>query len=299
MGIRTQQPLLILLAAALLSVPSLAQDDEVKKEQPDAQVVREATIVALKDLAAAYSSKRRTAFMKLVSDDFSGDLGTLEDALSSDFRAYRAISLSIIPRNVEVKGDRAGVNFRFDMTAADDRGQNRKFGGQAAYTFVYEKGKAKLLRMDRTPIFGTSLSSVENPVPKSQGAAPQEQTTQAPGCNTTTVSGSGSFDSDAMQGFRFDTHSTVPQASADIRQGAGPTLLTNAPATIAEMGPCNLSGVTAPPATVNDSVVPLEVGSCYAVRTAADKFAVFKVVSFASNVTTIQFKFQPSGARCF
>ncbi|MBI3504175.1 MAG: hypothetical protein HY059_04985 [Proteobacteria bacterium] len=253
---------------------------------------------ALQNIAAAYTAKRRTLFMRLVSDDFRGDLGTLEDALSSDFRAYRTIDLQIFPSNVSVKGKKAQVQFSFDMTVTNDRGRNSKFGGQGAYTMIEESGKWKLYQMDRTQLFGTSLSSVENPVPKSQGAAPTPAPS-APGCNTTTESGSASIDSDIGQGgYKFETRSAVQSANGDFNYGS-PDFNAGPGAGIVDMGPCNLANVTTPPASITGMTAAGVVGDCYAIRTANEKYAVIKPTSIVGNAVNFQFKFQPTGARCF
>lgn len=264
-------------------------------------------VASLRALASAYSDKRRTPFMRLVSDDFTGDLGTLEDALSSDFRSYRTIVLSVTPNQTVVKGSRVQVLFRFDMTTTDDLGGTSKFSGQAAYTFIDEDGKSKLYTMDHTPIFGTSLSSVENPISRSQGAPTTSGGTSAPGNGSSlcgnVITGSGFIGNNGESpavAFDFSTQSNVNGASGDIAVFAG-NLSTNGAAAITDVGPCDINTFSQLPVAINDSSDPLVVGDCYGVRTNMTKFAVVKITSVGGGGTNANFlyKYQTSGARCF
>lgn len=281
--------------------PDSKPSDADKTPAPPSSADLSARAVAsLRGLASAYSDKRRTPFMKFVSDDYTGDLGTLEDALSSDFRSYRTIVLAVTPNQTTVKALMTQVQFRFDMTVTDDQGKTTKFAGQAVYTFVDENGRSKLYRMDRTPIFGTSLSSVENPVAKSQGAP----TSTAAGGNTApnscgaTVTGSASINSETGQSFNFGTQSTGSSGSGDI-EAIGSNFSTNGGSAISDLGSCDINSFTQDPATISDSSDPVNVGDCYAIRTGAGKYGVFSVTSSNAGVVTFQYKYQPSGQRCF
>jgi hypothetical protein len=284
---------------------------------------------ALRDLAAAYTGKQRTQFMRHVSDDFTGDLGAFEDALSSDFRSYRTINLSMIPDQVSIKGARAQVTFHFNMTVTNDQGKNTRYNGNAAYTFVDENGKANLLTMDRTPIFGTSLSSVENPIAKSQGTAPTPvgsppvspaldsgATAQAPvgsplapawsqptaqasdPCLPTTLSASVTLPTSGSS-FSFDLAAIAGTAAGDIEIDSYPQIYTNGGAAITDLGACSLSALTLDPAVINSLTVTASVGECYAVLTNASKYAAFRIVSYISGKVTLQYKYQKNGQRCF
>jgi hypothetical protein len=274
---------------------------------PSNEELTSRAIAALRGLAAAYNDKRRTPFMRLVSDDFTGDLGTLEDALSSDFRSYRTIVLSVIPNQTVVKGLKVQVQFRYDMTTTDDFGGTSKFAGQAAYTFVDEDGKAKLYSMDRTPIFGTSLSSVENPIARSQGTPTASGGTTAPGGGASVcgnvLSGSatvGSIGENPATSFDFGTQSNVSSGSGDLSAFVG-SLSANGSAALVDAGPCDINTFSQDPVTISDASDTANVGDCYPVRTNGAKFAVVKVTSVANGGAAISFlyKYQTSGARCF
>lgn len=264
-------------------------------------------IASLRGLVSAYNDKRRTPFMRLVSDDFTGDLGTLEDALSSDFRSYRTIVLVVTPNQTVVRGLKTQVQFRFDMTATDDFGGTAKYSGQAAYTFVDEDGKSKLYQMDRTPIFGTSLSSVENPIPKSQGAptsgvaaAPGNQSSSGCGNVLTGTASIGSIGETPAVSFDFGTQSTVSSGSGDLSVFSG-NWSTNGSAALVDLGPCDINAFTQDPTTITDSSDPIVVGDCYPIRTNSGKFAVIKALSTTNGGAGASFyyKYQTSGARCF
>lgn len=312
MGIRAQGQILRLLvsAACLAASAGNSRATELKRVEytappdsaapSDAEVAARAT-TALLDLAYAYSQKRRTSFMRLVSDDYAGDLGTLEDALSSDFRSYRTVNLSIIPDQAAAQGLRTQVQFHFNLTVTNDQGQLAKFSGAAAYTFVEEKGRAKLLKMDRTPIFGTSLSSLENPIPRSQGAptaTPPAGKSSAPevGCQPS-ISGNGAVNDDVAPGYSFSSQSQTNQGDIGYFSGS----IAAAPGGgLSDLGPCSIASFTQDPASVNDTSENAAVGECYAVRTPAGQYAVFRISSFTPTLMNFQFKFQPAtGIRCF
>ena len=261
-------------------------------------------VQALRDLASYYNQKRRTPFMKLVSDDFTGDLGTLEDALSSDFRAYRTIDLQIRPDNSVARGAKATVQFTYDLTIANDQGVNSKFSGHASYIFQQEGKKVLLLQMSNNPIFGTSLSSIENPVAQSQGTPTQSQpagTVATPGCTSTTRRGSGTLNA-GTSGFKFDTQSNVAEGQSDVFAAAG-SLEVNPGGGIVDVGPCNLATFSTPPASITGSSAFASVGDCYAIKTLSGKYAAILITNLVSpgDISTANFnyEFQPSGARCF
>ena len=279
------------------------------KEQAEQKLAAD-SVQTLRDLAAAYNQKRRTPFMRLVSDDFAGDLGTLEDALSSDFRSYRTIDLEIRPDNSVAHGLKATVQFTYDLTIANDQGINSKFSGHASYIFHQEGKKVMLYQMSNNPIFGTSLSSIENPVATSQGTKTQAQapgTTATPSsappppCSASTLRGSGTLHA-GITGFKFDTQSNAAEGQSDVFAAAG-NLDTNPGGGIFDVGPCNLAAFTTPPASINPSFQFASVGDCYAIKTLSGKYAAIVITSLVSpgDISTAGFnyEFQPSGARCF
>jgi len=283
----------VVASTATVSASSTTAPAAEAAAAPDEPFAARAS-AAMIALATAYTEKRRSAFMRLVSDDFDGELGTLEDALSSDFRSYRTIDLSVIPTQVtEIRG-KALVVFTYNLNITDDQGVNNKFAGQASYTFVDEKGKAKLFRMDRTPIFGTSLSSIDNPMAASQGAAPG-QGANAPGCRAP-VTGNSTLGTDSGNGFKFASQQVVSQSASDfIFTGL---VLTQNGAGVVDVGPCSLLALI-PPASITGVSAPQNVGDCYAFRTATGQYGAIKITGSSGATYYFQYAYQPSGARCF
>lgn len=259
---------------------------------------------SLRKLAEAYSAKRRSAFMRLVSDDFAGDLSILEDALVKDFRNYRSVNLDLIPNRVEIEGPSASVEFYYNLTIVDDRGVNSKFSGRSNYVFRQEDGKVRLYKMEKPILFGNSLPSSENPVAASQNSL-TERESEAPGAQSA-IRGSGAvMDPDIANpdgGFKFDSQSNVPQSSADILKSGG-NIAASPGGGIVSLGACDLDSVASAPSAITGSSAAANVGECYAVRTAANLYASLRITSIAGALgpTTITFdyKFQPGGSSSF
>lgn len=290
--------------SAALPLPVLPVSPATPSAEQAQQRLAADAVQALRDLASFYNQKRRTPFMKLVSDGFTGDLGTLEDALSSDFRSYRTINLQVRPDNSVAHGTRATVQFTYDLTISNDQGTNTKFSGHASYIFQQEGKKVMLYQMSSNPIFGTSLSSIENPVATSQGtptqSAPPGAPPSTPGCTGTTVRGSGTLTA-GFSGYKFDTQSSSAEGQADL-YATSSGLSVNPGGGIVDVGPCNLAAFNTPPAMINGSSVPAVRGDCYAIKTLSGKYAAIFLSSFTvgdPSTGRFNFEFQPSGARCF
>ena len=279
------------VSASSSTAPADASTTTLSGLGPDGTLAERASS-ALIALATFYSERHRSPFMRLVSDDFDGELGTLEDALSSDFRSYRTIDLSVIPTQVVVTKDKALIVFTYSLNVTDEFGVNNKFAGQAAYTFVDEKGKAKLYRMDRTPIFGTSLSSIDNPMARSQGTAPG-QGSSAPGCSGV-LAGNASANEET-QGFKFSSQSVTTTSSSDFFASGG--IFTNNGAGVVDVGPCTLTTLV-PPASISGTTASVNIGDCYAFRTGTGQYAAIKALASGASFT-FQYVYQPNGSRCF
>ena len=266
---------------------------------------------ALQDLADAYSAKNRSAFMRLLSEDFAGDLSTLEDALIKDFRSYRSVNLDLIPDRVDIQGASASVEFHYNLTVVSDQGANDKFSGRSSYVFHQEDGKARLYKMENPILFGNSLPPSENPIAVSQNPVLSAGST-APGAQnvirgSATITpgrpGGAGGPGTPGSGFKFSTQSNVPDSSADIFKQGG-NIAANQEGAIVLIGSCNLDSVTKAPASITGSSAAANAGECYAVRTAADKYAVLRVTSTGgalggTSTTSFDYKFQPSGSTSF
>ncbi len=267
---------------------------------------------ALQELADAYSAKRRTAFMRLVSPDFSGDVSTFEDALVKDFRTYSSVNLSLTPDRVVVQGDMASVEFHYNLTVVNEQGVNKTFSGRSNYTFRREEGKVRLYKMDKPVIFGNSLPASENPMDAGQNslsaagsAAPGVQDTIRGSAEITAATPGGAGGPGAPgSGFSFNTQSaTLPaDASTDIFVDPSNKIWASRGGTIVTIGACNLESVASAPGTITGTSAAAAAGECYAVKTAAGKYAVLRVTwipSIAAHDLGFTYKFQPGGSNAF
>ncbi len=278
--------------------------DPIAQGPPPAAEFEAAARETLQKLAEAYGAKRRSAFMKLVSDDFMGDMEILEDALLKDFRNYRVVNIDLIPDKVEVQGPLASVEFRYNLTVISGEGANTKFSGRSSYVFRRENGKVKLYKMQRPIIFGNSIPLDENPLASGQNS-PLEAESTAPGMQGT-VRGSAVVQEGAAVAsisFDFDTQSNVAESSADIRK-SGLDIVANAGGGIVSIGSCNLDTVASVvPSAISGNSAPANERECYAIRTADNKYAVLLITTIAGALgpETIMFdyKFQPSGSSSF
>jgi hypothetical protein len=317
-SVSTAAPISLSTQAASASVSSFPLEvlstgaATTTKEQTEQKLAAD-SLQALRDLAAFYSAKRRSPFMRLVPDDFTGDLGTFEDALSSDFRSYRTISLVVRPDNVVVRGQRATVQFTYDLTIVTDQGVNTLFSGHATYVFQQEGRKVLLYQMSNNPIFGTSLSSIENPVAKSQGtptqtppvpgtpSTPVPAAAATPPCSATTLHGTGTINA-GTNGYRFSTQSNATPGQSDVYANPN-SLVVNPGGGIVDVGPCNLTTFTMAPASINGSSAVAVNGDCYAIKTLLGNYAAILLTSVVSpgdiSFVNFNYEYQPSGARCF
>lgn len=295
----------LVLAAATSHAAKAEKDDLLAAPKLEA-----AAKETLRKLADAYSAKRRSAFMRLVSEDFAGDLSTLEDALAKDFRDYRSVNLDLRPDKVEVQGLSASVSFRYNLAVVSDQGANKTFRGRSSYVFHREDdGKVRLYKMEKPILFGNSLPSPENPVAAGQKSMSAAEST-APG-RQDTIRGSASIaDVCGAPGvaFKFETQSSStfgaggPDPSADIYRSGG-NIAANTASAVVSIGDCELEAVTSAPGTITGRSAPANVGECYAVRTVNGKYAVLRVTSmalaFSGCSLSFDYRFQPSGSTSF
>ncbi|MDO8803745.1 MAG: hypothetical protein Q7R35_04890 [Elusimicrobiota bacterium] len=267
----------------------------------------------LQELAEAYSAKRRTAFMKLVSQNFSGDVSTFEDALVKDFRTYSSVNLSITPDSVVAQGDMAAVEFHYNLTVVNEQGVNKTFSGRSNYTFRDEDGKVRLYKMEKPIIFGNSLTSTENPMDAGQhslsAAASSVPGLQSTLFGTAIVASFPCISSLPGAAFQFETQSrktfdsTGLDRSADIFRFGDGTLRPLSGGAIVSIGNCSLGSVASAPGIVSGNSATPNVGECYAFKTGAGKYAVLRInsVELALSGCALEFsyKYQPSGSNAF
>jgi hypothetical protein len=289
---------IFVLAAVLSSTGAARAAEEESNPPPSAAQLETAAREALKSLAEAYTAKRRSAFMRFVSDEFLGDSEVLEDALAKDFRNYRSVNLDLIPDRVQVQAPLTSIEFHYNLNVITDQGVNSNFSGRSNYVFRWEEGKSKLYKMDRPIIFGNSLPSSENPVASSQNS-PTAAASTVPGAlgGSATQSGSASIQ-EGSTGFKFDTQSNTSVASADIRMQGG-MLEAGAGGAVESIGACTLASVSSVSSTISGNASQANNGECYAFRTPAGKFGVILVTALNLPDLSFEYKFQPSGSSSF
>lgn len=259
---------------------------------------------SLDRLARAYSNKRRSALLGLVSSGFAGNVGVLEDALASDFRAYQLINFRAVPDKPEVSDDLASVQFRYELSLTDARGALTRYQGRQRWVFRLEDGMAMLYKVDTPLIFGSSMPSEENPTATSQGPSPTAGST-APGCGDP-VTGTLTSD-DRVNGPRFRTGTVVDFGLADVYLDANRLRTANG---IRVLGTGTLDSVKSVAGNFPSRLAAASVGTLYAVRTPQDRYAVIRIKSIEPAgvdamgtpfpaKATFDYKFQPRGETCF
>lgn len=273
----------------------------------------------LRELSEAYAQKRRSAFMRLVSDDYRGDAAALEDALLKDFRDYRAVNLDAIVDGAAVDGDIATLSFHYNLTVVDSRGADRSFAGTASFVFRREGEAVRLMQMSAPLLFGNSLPSAQNPVPTGQGSASSGGTAPgggsgggAPSNPTPPAQGAAFIQGvGGNDGYNFKTQSNTPgPAGSDVYAvGAGgacaasPCFSTAPPGTgsVQSIGACDLQTLTGVPASVNGTTAAANVGECYALRTGDGHYAAARVLATNPALQLINFEwvYQSDGTNRF
>ncbi len=261
--------------------------------------LEKASLETLERLSFAYSTKRRPTFLKLVSEEYMGDIGLLEDALRADFRAYRTIDLKLVPDKVTVQGDTALVDVHYLMRVTDDVGASNLFEGNTQFTFRRERTSAMLLRMAQPLIFGTQLPPDQYPTSGRQGASASGGGT-APGAAQDIVTGNATLRL-GSNGYKFDSAAESSEASSDVKQVTPSDMAPSGGASIKSLGSCSLSGVDSVPSSGYVSgTVAANIGECYAVRTALGRYAVMRLSSVSASGIRFDFKYnRKSGLTTF
>lgn len=261
---------------------------------------------ALLQLAQRYAARDLRGFSSLVSDDFRGDRGSLEDAVASDFRTFAQLSAEITPEWTEVKGADARVQFRYRMSgvrAAD--GATTKAEGTAAYTLRLEGGRFRLLEMPPPAVFGSTVGAGEKPVAGGGSVEDDDRRLAGGGALLPGVL-SGQATLTEGVGFRFSTQSQAAAApgAVDVSAtfgGLGPYLLGwSASSTGGTIGPISRDldevSVVSNPGSVEYSAV---AGWTYVVFTDQGRYAALQATSVGGGAISFRWIYQPDGSPRF
>jgi hypothetical protein len=268
--------------------------------QTSATDVEAAARDSIAKLADAYTNKKRSAFMRLVADDFRGNTSTFEDALLADFRNYSTVVLQIFVDDVVVDKILAEVDFHYNMSLVDAAGVEQQFNGASDFTFKWEGGVAKLYKMEAPLIFGNSLPASENPIAQSQ-APIVVVSGKAPGAANPSIRGSATLGPNPNIAFKFKTQTVTTTSGANDIYAAGTTI--NAQNAISDIGSCYISSLSSVAKPSGSSAMAVS-GHCYSVLTTEGLYAAFQVnsISFSPPANTnisFTYVFQPSGTSSF
>lgn len=285
---------LLQLAAQRAESVIAAQEAEGVVEALGDDELEEESRLCLEQLAAAYSLRMRSRFMRLVSSSYQGNTSTLEDALVNDFQVYTGVNLSLIPERVTVQGNRASVQTRYNLSLVQRDGAVSKFQGLTAFDFTRDDdGKVRLIRM-QDAIFGNSLPASENPRAVKQGPSVGTSPT-APGSSGETSSGATIL-TQGSRGFQFLSASLVPESSADVFKLPADL---SAKGGIVSLGSCSLSTVQSVPTRMPGTFAPANVGECYGIRTSAGQYAAIRIKALTDTTASIDYKFRRDGSNKF
>ena len=262
----------------------------------DLEAAARDTIAKLTD---AYSGRRRSAFMKLVSADYLGDSSLLEAALLSDFKNYPSVNLAITIDSARVDKERVTVDFHYNLAVVDRQGNNNNFKGSSSFIFNMEEGVAKLYKMATPLIFGNSLPASENPQATSQGASTNAGGSAPGAANVAAISGSAKLAGQNV-GFRFRSQSSQNDPTKSDVFSSGTKI--GAGGAIQDISSCSLNSLSSVPSHISgpNPITPT-VGDCYAVQTLDGQYAAIKVTSVnpINGAIGFDYVFQPNGTTAF
>ncbi|HAU29771.1 MAG TPA: hypothetical protein DCW68_06675 [Rhodospirillaceae bacterium] len=118
---------------------------------------RELAKDAFNALIEAYMNRDRSSFMALVSDDFSGNITALDNAISDDFRFFSSIRITPTIRSVSAADGRANIYFSFTRQVRSNRtAQLLQDTAVSSVTLVKDGEGYKLYDLAAPVIFGVS-----------------------------------------------------------------------------------------------------------------------------------------------
>jgi len=107
-----------------------------------------------------YMNENQTGFMAFVSDDFEGDLSSLEDAIDDDFRFLDNISIKPVVTRVLTQGEKVELSFTYSRRVESTQtGEVLTDSASSFMTFIRTDDGFKLIAMASPLIFG--ISNVE------------------------------------------------------------------------------------------------------------------------------------------
>lgn len=231
-------------------------------------------------IVAAYDSENLSRFMSYISDDFTGDIFALEEAVRSDFEMFDNMNTDVRIQQVTKSGDQINVDFDFDWTGViTATGGFDSESGSTSFIFVQEGGTYKVLSMACPIVFGSSEAS-------------QISTDFYGGLPIYTIYLADSYGVDFATGaIQFGSGDMVyNEVGSEFSDGSG--------AMIQELGRGTVSDYNKAPDS-NWILIGIGIidGYVYAVKRGDNTYAILEVVSGAgSSSVTIKYKYQPNGS---
>ncbi|MDZ4200582.1 MAG: hypothetical protein U1C96_00330 [Gallionella sp.] len=282
-------------------------------------------------LLEAYQRENKSAFMALVSNDFEGDLSSLEDAITDDFRFLDNIRIEPNITRLAPFGKNYDLYFTFNRSVTASRtGQQLRDNAASTMSFQRTGEGFKLVSMAAPLIFGVSntedvatsvteqsvgqnVLSVNSSSGQAQTAT-QGQTTTGAIVSTATLT----YDNTGLigwyqQNFTFDTESvdsqgvsgpTVPTIGDFGFFGDNYHVIVSAAAQMVIMGNQRIEDVAEAPAGGYVSTYSTAPGLRLKVDTSARTFAfklpggayaVVEFVALSGRTATFKYKYSPTG----
>ena len=293
-------------------------------------------IEAINNMIKSYENEESNLFMTYVSSDFAGDSAVLDSAVRKDFNAFDLIKINPFINNItSSSGGKVYVAIQYNRTVVSSKsGQTYTDKGYTEFVLTNENGKFKVFSMKNPLIFGLSdagnvatgtlQASNNDPIllVDNSGNVNEQPFRTAIDIieNDSDINGSGdSSSSDTVNsgnfslteniGFRFSSDTTLPEThQSDIyltTDGGGGRALEvrgRGPAEFIFLGSGPLSSYTQAPTAgyTTDMIFPIGTpGSCYALHTVDNKYAIIKITSYNGTTISIDYKYQSDGSTNF
>lgn len=317
-------------ATSTAGVSTGPEEHDFKLMVSSADGAREAR-AAFQKMLEAYQREDRAAFMQLVSDQFEGNYGALEDGLSKDFRFLDDIRIQVQIARINRQERVYEIYFTYNRQVRSSKsGALLKDSAASVVGLRLESGGMKLVRLSAPLIFGVSetedvatsvtgqsvgqqVLSIDATGNASQGSQGQTASSAASDSGQQVLSSRSPVDFDS---YEFDTDSRTAETNpgaltGDIAWSGYPMgfMLKNGVQYKAISGP--IGSVKTVPTTGYTTAVagmpvgPMSVGNCFALKLFSGKYAVIEIVSVVmggmphTGNFTFRYKYQPNGSPNF
>lgn len=279
----------------------------------------------LAKLKTYYEQEDDINFMQYVSNNFEGDIMTLERALRKDFSALDNIQIDFSITSFAFSNNRYYASIYFNRSVEASDGTSYSDSGSTEFTFEIGEKEAMLLTMKNPLIFGLTYASdiASGTTASAQNSANFLTINNSGSVSEDTLanidSGSGSDDDYASSGsFSLFTWCSPPCSTADgfnfsddikttsIAQSEvykeSNILIPNAGVALYDYNAdISINGITLP--DTGYSIMAFAdigtVGNVIAAKLPNNTYAVMKVTNIAGSIIYFDYKYNPGGSRTF